>query len=44
MKTGLPTKYEDLKLDFWFLHLIEYCDGLLNYQAKTYSSLAHKET
>jgi len=22
--------YDDLKLDFWFLHLIEYVDGLLN--------------
>ena len=23
-------KYVDLKLDFWFLHLFEYYDGLLN--------------
>ena len=41
--SGLPTmdetvkttqnskKYDDLKLNFWFYHLIEYFDGLLYY-------------
>ena len=27
-------KYDNLKLDFWLMHLMEYFDGLLNNEAQ----------
>ena len=37
-------KYDDFKLDFLFLHLIEYFDGVLNDQAQKYASFGLKGT